>query len=192
MNNRYPYWIVVRDSNRFRSFNWNETKRSRDEWSACLDRMREGKSLAEIWKPPELSLYYDEEVAGGGEDLPVSDFMNGILSISLNSKARAILEPLILDQVEFLPLPTSIGDYFEMNVRQINCLDVPNSVVERFRSSDRIMHVQKYAFFTEKLAGVHLFFAAELGINPLFASEEFRQAVEANGLTGLLFMEIPQ
>ncbi len=189
MNSDIPFWIVNRDSNRFRSFTWNHS--SFPDWINYLEIMKSGDQFGGKWNPPFLSLYYDEEVKGGGEKLPIGDFMNGIVDLSMNSRARSILEPILQNQVELLPLKTSIGVYFELNIRHISCLDISRCTVERFKSSGRIMHAKTYAFFEENISGINLFCSSELSINPLFASDLFKKTVESNNLTGLEFERIP-
>jgi hypothetical protein len=92
--------------------------------------------------------------------------------------------------VEFLPFETPVGPYYGLHVQYVDCLDISLAEVIRFQSSGRIIEVTKYAFYWEKPEGVHIFRLPELGLSRLFVSDEFKQVVEENGLTGLLFYPV--
>jgi hypothetical protein len=184
----YPLWILTRDSTRFRSFTFNHT--SFTEWMEYIEILLSGELFRDKWKPPKLFLYYDEEIKGGGEESPVGDFMNGIGKFSINVKALSILKPIIRNQVELLPLETSIGPYFELNIKQIACLDISKCDVVRFKSSERIKQINKYAFNDETIRGRNIFCSSELRGNTIFVSELFKNTVELNNLTGVEFEKV--
>jgi len=118
--------------------------------------------------------------------------MNGIGKLSISEKALSILEPIIRNQLELLPLETSIGPYFELNVKQLSCLDISKCDVARFKSSGRIMKINKYAFIDETIRGSNIFCSYELRGNTIFVSKLFTDTVESNKLTGVVFDKIPK
>ena len=186
MNGKLPFWIMSRDSNRFRSFAYSSS-----DWMSYLESMKENKKIANIWKPPKLFLFSDIEHVGREEKLPIADFMNGLVFISISEKAKSILVELMENQVELLPLDTEIGKYYELNIDRICCLDEQKCVLKRPSSGKGILHVEKYAFFINKIAGRNIFLSAELGFTKCFVSDVFRQTIEENSLSGLLFSAIP-
>ncbi len=182
-------WIIRTDPDSYRSF--GPTPEFFERFIEWVDEFREPKSLAAKWPQVELELFEGE--TGHEEEeqkLPIPDFAKGYIVTACSERARGIIEPLMKGQVEFLPLITPVGRYFEMNIQRLSCLDVEHSEVKRFRSG-RIMEVIKYAFIWERLEGQHIFWIREVGTTPTFVSGEFKRVVEENGLTGLLFYPVP-
>ena len=176
-------WDVIEDANRFRSF----LRVDQSQGSHLLEAFKSNSSLADSWQPVDLVL----SLGKGEKDKPIADFMSGFVSVAISGKALGVLTPSLLDQAECLPLNTDAGTYFALNVTAVNCLDQGHSTLKLFSNSQRIMRVEKYAFYWEKLNGIHIFRLPELGISRLFVSDTFKQAVEENSLTGLLFYPVP-
>lgn len=145
------------------------------------------KNLLKDWIPPKLRLFRDK----GENKKPIANFMGGFIEISIDEKALSILKSLIENNVELLPLDTEIGTYYGLHVREVDCLDKSRSLVKKFRNSDRVMRVEKYAFLMDKLDGIHIFRVVELGGSRLFVSGEFKKIIEENNLTGLIFYPVP-
>lgn len=184
------FWIVRVNSNNYRTFVKNKDIRPLVE---TLKLLSAGKSLPEIWEPVFLSLYQGDSEEEGEENernKPVPDFVRGVLGFSMNEKAFSILEPLIYNQAKFLQLNTEVGLYYELDIQKIKCLDVPKSIVKRLPSRG-ITRVEKYSFDFYKLEGAHIFCLPELGRNPVFVSNRFKEMVESNNLAGLLFSQVP-
>jgi hypothetical protein len=186
MSEKLPFWIAALDSNRFRSFAYTS-----NIWMVYSEIMNANKLIGKKWKPPKLSLFSDIEHVGREEKLPTGDFMNGLVYMSISEKAKDILDDHIKNQVELLPLETEIGKYYELNIRQIECLDEKKSILKRFPSGKGIMYVEKYAFIMETITGKNMFFSEELGFTKLFVSNTFKQIVEDNKLSGIKFSPIP-
>lgn len=182
--------LAVNDYRMFGEKDWNNDK-VREKWRDLQVRFQQSGSLANIWEEVAMEFFPGEP---GEEDeeqkLPVPDFSNGRVADALNERARRLVEPLVTKQVEFLPLITPVGPYYEMNIQRLDCLDVQNSVVKRFEDG-RIMRVIKYAFWWDRLEGQHIFWIQGLGKTPTLVSSEFKQLVEENKLTGLKFFSIP-
>ena len=72
----------------------------------------------------------------------------GVLVFS--QKAIEKLYDFIKDDVEILPLECDYGDFSLINVTTIlDALDREKSKFEVFKGSDRLMYVEKYAFFED-------------------------------------------
>ncbi len=185
------YWLVKPDVEHYRMFSKRWTPEDQDRWLQWLDRFREGGRFAGDWEPPYLRLFrgeWGEEEAEARK--PIPDFTHGYIDLACSQRAREVIEPLVGEEVEFLLLETEAGPYWEMNLPRISCLDETRAEVKCF-SSGGIMEVVRYACKWEVVEGHHLFYVAGDWPASRFASDAFRQVVEAHGLTGLIFQEIP-
>lgn len=181
------FWDVILDSNTYRTFTtgWEVDKRLESH-----DVFKSGQKLGSSWHPIKLELWKGED-AKKEERKPVADFMNSGLAIKVVSQsAKDVLETLISEQVEFLPFDTPVGMYYGLHVNYVDCLDLPK-ITAKYFSDGRVMRVVKYAFHWEKLANKHIFRLPELRLSRLFVSDDFKQTVEKNKLTGLMFYPIP-
>jgi hypothetical protein len=179
-------WIIRADSDRYSTFR-DKNYRGQD-WLKLLELFKSGDLLSEKWKPIEMEVYKKEEIE---RDQPIPDFTRGTVTKAISSKARSILEPLIAAQVEFLPLVTPYDYYYEMNVKYVDCLDRQHPKYEFLSEERRSMWIDEYAFYWEKLKGVHIFLLPELSISTLFCSHTFKKQFEDNNLTGFLFDKVP-
>ncbi len=186
---RPKIWIMKLDAENYRLF--KATPEAFEKWLLWFDKLKSGGSVASEWEVVEMVLFEGEPGEKRKErKKPIADFTNGYVYDSCSERARQIIEPLVKGQVEFLPLKTPVGIYYEMNIQRIACLDEENAIVKRFKDG-QIMRAEKYAFLDEKLGGQHIFWEREIGIKVTFVSDEFKRLVEENGLTGLLFYPVP-
>jgi len=186
MDDRIPFWIIRKDSNRYRSFGYCSS-----DWMNYSDIMNDNRLIGNEWNPPKLSLFTDIEHVGREEKLPIADFMNGLVILSISEKAELILHSLLEDQVELLQLETEIGKYYELNIRRISCLDEEKCVLRRPSSGKGILYVERYAFNMDNILGRNIFLSTELGFTVCFVSDTLKIIVEKNSLSGLIFSTIP-
>lgn len=185
------YWLLDWEVERYRSFSTPWTPEQRERWFYWRERFRKGGRFVEEWEPPYLRLFRGEWGEEEKEEVkPVPDFTHGYIDLACSQRAKEIIAPLVRDYVEFLPLDTEVGPYWELNLPRLSCLDETRAEVKRFRDSGRIMEILRYACKWERIGHHHLFRLAEHW-GSRFASDAFRQLVEAHGLTGLIFQEIP-
>lgn len=181
------FWDVLIDSNSYRVFTtgW-DVKKMREFY----ENIKSGEPLGERWATIQLVLWIDPDHPKREQKKPVADFMSaGIMNV-ISNRARFTLEPLIASQVEFLPFETPVGPYYGLHIKYVDCLDT-SRIEAKYFGDGRIMRVLKYAFYWERLEGIHIFRLPELGLSRLFVSDEFKRVVEENGLTGLLFYPVP-
>jgi hypothetical protein len=96
---------------------------------------------------------------------------------------------MLQENGEILPLSCREGEYYAFNViTSIDVLDESNSEVERFESG-RIMHIEKYAFFGDKLRDATIFKIPQSKART-FVTDKFRKAVIDNSLTGFDFIKV--
>lgn len=191
MNTITRIWIIRSDSDKYRAF--DQEKYSSEEWMALFDRFKEGGSFLKDWQPIVMVLFE----GNGSEEIemeknkPIPDFTKGVVTLAMSSRARTILEPLIADEVEFLPLLTPRGPYYELNISRVAGLDMSKSTVKFFKESKKILKVERYAFCWDRLKRKNIFLLSELGQREWFVSDAFKQKVEESGLSGLVFVPVP-
>lgn len=116
-------------------------------------------------------------------------------NIACDEEAKLILEDLVHDHVEFLPLlSNTIKDkvYYILYPKTVlDCLDTNRSEFVRLQSG-YIRGVRKYSFISDCIGDTPIFrlpFAGSLVSEP-FVNNEFKQMVEDNKLTGLEFTRV--
>ncbi len=154
-----------------------------------VDLHYEERSVARSWKPIEVEGFDDNP--GKDSDFPC---LNNYCVIPIFSqRAWDVLEPLVGNRVEALPIKHPSGhSYYLINVMEIiDCLDEKRSKVVRNATTKRISRVLKYCLKTDLLKGKHIFKTPLESGAELLVDDVFRQAVETNGLIGLIFEKIP-
>ena len=103
------------------------------------------------------------------------------------------MEPLIGYCCEALPIihPTGKPYYIIHVMETVDCLVEDKSEVRRRQYDGRILQIYKYAFKYNLLVGKHIFKLPFMSGSKLLIDDEFRKAVEQNGLKGLVFKAVP-
>jgi hypothetical protein len=106
----------------------------------------------------------------------------------LNENARRIVEPVLGDDVEYLPAYDTDGKnlFLVHPWRLVDALDEERSDVRRFESSGRIMDVRKWIFRAEALGGVRSFRVPQQP-HRMLVTDEVVSAIAASGLRGTRF-----
>lgn len=147
----------------------------------------DGRSHASGWVPLRVKLLDDPEEP----PLPASDYPCLSLTVPvLSRKAKDCLEDIIAPHGEFLPMLTTLGEYYVFNVTTLlDALDEQKSVIERFKSG-RIMEIEAYQFRREKLTGAPIFKLPQDALDKPLVTDEFIRRVEECGLTGMGFTHV--
>ncbi len=185
-------WIARIDVENYRLF--EPTPEFFDKCVEWINKFREERLFSQEWQPVEMVLFEGEKGKKRKERRkPIADFTSGYVVDACSERARAVIEPLVRGQVEFLPLITPVGMYFEMNLQRLSCLDVERSEIDYLYPEEKrkIFQVKKYAFRWDALKDQHIFWIREVGKTPTFVSDEFKNLVEEHGLTGLEFYPVP-
>jgi len=143
-----------------------------------------GEPMADTWEVPELDVQ--------GKRKRVRDFVSWEASAPvISERARKVLEPLIGDHVEFLPLVVlKRQQYYAINVLTlVDCLDWDRSEVQ-FGSPDtsRIVMVWKASFDPKRVADVPIFKLPQYR-GATFVRRPFIDAVVEAGLQGAYFVD---
>lgn len=122
--------------------------------------------------------------------LELSDISGFMTSFPVfDQKALDILEPLIRDSVEVLPLAFKEKPYFGINVVSVlDVIDYSKSIYRTFPNTKKIAIIEKYAFRNcDELKNHNIFKIIDEPQTRPFVSDKFKNAVEQNNLTGFLF-----
>lgn len=142
----------------------------------------DGHELKWGWKPLAVQRMEPEK------KLPLSDTPGFAIPV-FSKRALEVLQPYLQDSAEILELVFDEGDYYGINVIAVlNVVDYEKAKYIKFNNSDRIMVFQKYAFrVCDELKKHQIFKIADEARRGAFVSEEFKEAVEKNELTGFRF-----
>jgi hypothetical protein len=147
------------------------------------------KSLKASWTTPSIEHYPD--ILDEGKN--ITNFISYRAHFACDEKTRSILQTLIGQDVEFLPLydvATAQNYYLIRILRVIECLDHSQSEFEYSRSSDSVKRVKKYVFPKQCLEPAHIFRIPELNYSLVYVSTTFKELVETHKLTGIECQEL--
>ena len=143
-------------------------------------RSLDGRSMRHSWSPLAVMRLYEGKYSNAPcfvPHIPVFD-----------RSAVNVLQDLISDDAEVLPLVSADGEFYAINVTQVlNCIDYEASEYEKFTDSNKIMLFTKYAFNKHAVQGKHIFRIVDEPLRSPFVSDEFRDKVIQSGLTGFNF-----
>ncbi len=175
-------WEIVSNTNAFRSFTFSDTK----QLLSIEEKLDQGMFTLSDWFPIRVELFEDE--LNEEKNKGVSDFMQ-LPGYTLNKKAKELYEELVSETVMFLPIITPVGEYWTMNIKHVNCLDLIKSEFKRFPNG-RILRVIKHSFVNEIVRNLLIFRIPEMGGKALYVTEKFKEIYDKNELTGLIFLPI--
>jgi hypothetical protein len=169
---------ILRDCDIYDSFYYLNEKEDRGIVQRVFYyEIGDNQPFTQNWKP--ISVGIEREQKRG-------DFIGLPSALGCSKKAYKILDPLIKKSVKLLPVNCSEGDYSLLKVTDIvDCLDHENSGIDRF-DSGRIMWINPFAFYPDKLRDKHFFKIPEIE-TIYFASQIFKDCVEKHNLEGLIF-----
>jgi hypothetical protein len=180
-------WRIVPDSDTYRTLTQIE---SAMDYTELREALKSGRPTGDMWIPLPVRLYDDEE---GEEDKPLGDFPSLFAGVPpvFSKRALEVLNPLIADSIEILPLVGLESEFFIVNVIDVvDCLDHQRSKYIKFENSERIMHVEYYVFKENCLKNKHIFIIPEIIRKAVFVSDAFKTLVEQNRLEGLIFKKV--
>lgn len=144
-----------------------------------------GKSKLQNWKKPELVWVDDEFSSSDAQIGDFTKFMGG--AIALSERAKAVLEPVIGNQVELLPASGEGWQWYLLNVLNVqSVMDVERSKFKIYEDG----HVGPctHAYITEPADGNEMFLV-ERYFPHIFISGVVKTAIDTAGLTGALVRE---
>jgi hypothetical protein len=123
------------------------------------------------------------------EGLPKGDFPSLIPNIPVFSrKAVDSLKDMLVLNGELLRINCDNQEFFLFNVtRVIDALDESKSAIERFKSSGRIMDIDRHAFIPEKIKEETVFKIPQMVTMDVFVTDWFVHRVKFSRLKGFKF-----
>lgn len=141
----------------------------------------DGRSHLSQWKPVRVKRMEPEK------ELELSD-APGFTFPVFSRRAWQCLEPLISKNVEILPLDFNEKEYLGINIITVlDAIDYKKSIYKTYRDGIRIMVFKKYAFLPTVIRNVSIFKISDERTRYAFVSNEFKQTVEKNNLSGFKF-----
>ena len=141
----------------------------------------DGRSKILNWKP--IGLKAEDGKLPYGD---ISSFIPGIPVVS--PRVVEVTKDLIQDQVEVLPTICSDCELYILNITNIvDAVDYTKAQVKYFPDGKKVLRFIKLAFIREKVYGNHIFKLTEHKLSSPYVSDEFRQRILDNNLTGFKF-----
>ena len=173
-------WEIVPDSNKY------------DRLDPVVDagdhiafiNMFVGRPISNSWLPIEVKI--------DSADFP-SDFpsLPGGMPPVFTEKALYVLNPLIQNCIEALPLRNQSMALFAINVLDvIDCLDHEHSQLVRSPSSGKVLMIKRYSFYDRCTDNHEIFKIPEMLMNHIYVGDKFKSVVEDNKLGGLRFVQV--
>lgn len=158
-----------------------------DEWDNLLKYEFNGYSIKDKWIPVAVGLEEDTK-----KDLMCSDMPNlGKGFLVANKDSLEKIQRLISSEIEVLPLASEKNEYYILNILQvIDCLDLDNSKIKKYKAVDEILEIQKYAFIESMLVGKIIFKIKGYETAEVFCTDIFKEYIEDEHITGLIFEEV--
>ena len=141
----------------------------------------DGRSKITNWQPLVLKAMYGNRKYGD-----IADFTAGIPVVS--PRVIKVTKDLIREQVEVLPTICSDCELYILNITNIvDAVDYTKAQVKYFPDGKRVLRFIKLAFVEEKVRDNHIFKLVEKKLTSVYVSDEFRQRILDNNLTGFKF-----
>lgn len=141
----------------------------------------DGREHLKKWEPIKVKRMEPEK------KLELSDAPGFMIPV-FSERALDCLGKLISKDVEILPLDFEEKNYFGINVITVlEAIDYEKSIYKMFRDGKRIMAFKKYAFIANVLQGVSIFKIIDEKTKYAFITDEFKEVVEKNNLSGFKF-----
>lgn len=167
-------WILDCDVDNYENLTMKE------EFDIDYIQSFDGTKKIKNWNPLKVKRMYDREFSntpGFSPHIPIFD-----------KKSVSVLNDLLTDNAEILPLDCDEGEFYAINViNVIDCIDYEKSKYKTFRDGKRIMRFTKYVFDEVKIDGLNIFKIKDEPLKRPFVSENFKNKIIDNNLVGFKF-----
>ncbi|MEL7657125.1 MAG: DUF1629 domain-containing protein, partial [Bacillota bacterium] len=146
----------------------------------------DGSSKKVYWVNPEVVRLEPEK------KLPLSDAPGLYAHLPVfNDKAITVLNKYLEKTAEILPLKNSEDNFYAINILKVlDCIDYDKSEFKLFKDGKRIMRFKKYSFLEDKIQDCHIFKIKDEPLGSPFVTDDFRDVVKSNELTGFIFKQV--
>jgi hypothetical protein len=174
------------------AINWDHHAPMADLWLEIDDRHKSGRPVSDLLSRIAYRLNLNDR-------WPRVDCVSMVPGLAISDRARIAFEALGVPGMQFLKFRINGESFFKFYTeRRVDCLDRQGSEITYFSSSqERVMDVTKFAFVRERIQDCDVFTVPELSTGMFFWSQQkfftelARSAVDASGLVGLRFEELP-
>ena len=143
-----------------------------------------GKPMREAWTAEDRFAFVPRRLRQG--DTPGLSTHIPVFS----AKAVDVLADFLEPNGELFPITCGGQRFFAFNVtRVVDALDEQNCEVVRF-SSGRLMTVDRFSFFEDKLFGITVFKIPQLVLMDVFVTDPFVESVQTAKLKGFKFRRV--
>ena len=124
--------------------------------------------------------------------LPIGDVCPvEISAVVVNEKCFKVLCPYIKDCAQVFQTKGNGQNLYVLNIiAVIDCLDRENAELKLFKSSGRIMRIEKYVFYEDKIKDAFIFKLPEELKSQPYVTEQFKQLIEKNDIRGFKFVPV--
>jgi hypothetical protein len=137
-------------------------------------------SLADLWPKAKILITRRK-----GDFIPDLETVYPGNTPAFSERAWECLRPLIGNDVEALPLNSTEGKFYIINVlRHLECVDFEKSLVEHMKNGE-ILCVKEYIFLPGFEPSSHIFLPAGVTCGDILITEVFIKTCEEHGLKGL-------
>ena len=183
-SNAMSFYLYRPDANGFAGIGF-----SQDDDERIVNVHYTDTPLADQWVAPVAHDFEDNPEPEG--DFPsLSNFWRIPV---MSQRAWDALHSLIGNCCEVLPITYSSNNLYSIIhvMKTVDCLDCAKSELIRNATTGRVSRIYRYSFNHNMMYGNHIFkLPLESGAE-LIVDDEFRRNVEASGLKGLRFNELP-
>lgn len=142
-----------------------------------------GDSKLPMWTPPIMYTNNKRRYS----DFP--RYLSGQPIVS--GKVKDIIFPIVVEDVEALPLEHSELKFFMLNViKVIDCVDYSRSVIKLTGKGNFARFIKLIFDFSKIPEKTYMFKIKETAVVQVFVTDAFKEFVELNGLKGLDFSEV--
>lgn len=155
------------------------------DWHQVVKQFRQrlGAKVGDKWQPRHGTLYKKK-------DRRLGNFLHSSNGPILDQKAAQLFQAKVAESIELLPLKTDHRDFYLLHVLDIvDCIDYERSEIAYYESTGRLAGIVKYVFKKELIEGKPIFMLPEDGMPNIYISDEFKKAIEDNGLEGVKFIK---
>jgi hypothetical protein len=163
-------------------FEWLQPVVSQDYRKLRFD----GTPRITSWEPVEMERVTEDD---NGTRRQPGDFpaCSGGDMLFVSARAKTLLDQVLREAGELLPLACSDGEFWALNViLQLDALDEGLADVLRASDTGRILRIRRHAFRSERL-GAEIFKLSQTPRGLIYVTETFVNRVKATTLEGLGF-----
>ncbi|GAA6169244.1 hypothetical protein NBRC116591_30550 [Sessilibacter corallicola] len=182
-------YTIVQDANHYRSFIWDDAQITRlvgdADMELRIDMWNSPKSFKGLFKEA-LNVSFTP-LSKNAESLAIPDISVAQGRLFLNPKAYRLLEPIIREDGEFLPLKYEHGEAYLFNPLRV--AEKAGALNQQLSTKNEWGDLENLSFHEDKVKDWSLFRCEYDVYMSLNCREDIKQVIETNELNGVFFTE---